>query len=174
MLTISKPLSAAQAQNYHKKEFTSKEQSYWGRGEQIPGAWHGRLAGHYGLSDTVGEEEFARLSQGQHPLTGEQLVRHRASYQYERADGTTVTSATHRAGWDATFSAPKSVSLRRWSEAMNESGKRIVRVFAPPSTSLNAMLKPAWVAIIPPEQPVSLSLPPSSTTRPDPSTAMPH
>jgi len=111
MLTISKPLSAAQAQNYHKKEFTSKEQSYWGRGEQIPGAWHGRLAGHYGLSDTVGEEEFARLSQGQHPLTGEQLVRHRASYQYERADGTTVTSATHRAGWDATFSAPKSVSL---------------------------------------------------------------
>lgn len=111
MLTISKPLTAAQAQNYHKKEFTSKEQSYWGRDAQIPGTWHGQLAGQYGLSATVGEEEFARLSQGQHPLTGEQLVRHRNSYTYERADGTTVTSATHRAGWDATFSAPKSVSL---------------------------------------------------------------
>lgn len=73
MLTISKPLTAAQAQNYHKKEFTAKEQNYWGRGEQIPGTWQGRLAGQYGLPERVGEEEFARLSQGQHPLTGEQL-----------------------------------------------------------------------------------------------------
>lgn len=87
MLTISKPLTAGQAQNYHKKEFTAKEQSYWSRDEHIPGAWQGRLAGHYGLCGAVGEEEFRRLSQGQHPLTGEQLVRHRASYQYERADG---------------------------------------------------------------------------------------
>ena len=91
MLTISKPLTAAQAQNYHKKEFTAKEQNYWGHGEQTPGTWQGRLAGQYGLPERVGEEEFARLSQGQHPLTGEQLVRHHASYQYERADGTTVT-----------------------------------------------------------------------------------
>ena len=29
MLTISKPLSAGQAQTYHQKEFTSKEQNYW-------------------------------------------------------------------------------------------------------------------------------------------------
>ncbi len=29
MLTISKPLSAGQAQNYHAKEFTAKEQNYW-------------------------------------------------------------------------------------------------------------------------------------------------
>ena len=29
MLTISKPLSAGQAQTYHAKEFTSKEQNYW-------------------------------------------------------------------------------------------------------------------------------------------------
>ena len=31
--------------------------------------------------------------------------------EYQTADGKTVTSVEHRAGWDATFSAPKSVSL---------------------------------------------------------------
>jgi conjugative relaxase-like TrwC/TraI family protein len=111
MLNLSKPLTAAQAQNYHRHEFTSKEQSYWGQGGEIVGTWQGRLASHYGLGERVGAEEFARLSQGQHPQTGEQLVRHRASYQYQRADGKKVTSTAHLAGWDATFSAPKSVSL---------------------------------------------------------------
>src|SRR5262252_3853498 len=111
MLNLSKPLTAAQAQKYHQHEFTSKEQSYWGQGGEILGTWQGRLASHYGLGEMVGAEEFARLSQGQHPQTGEQLVRHRASYQYQRADGKKVTSAAHLAGWDATFSAPKSVSL---------------------------------------------------------------
>ena len=32
MLTISKPLSASQAQTYHAKEFTSAEQNYWKQG----------------------------------------------------------------------------------------------------------------------------------------------
>jgi conjugative relaxase-like TrwC/TraI family protein len=110
VLTISKPLSATQAQTYHRKEFTAKEQNYWSRGE-IAGEWQGRLAGQFGLAGTVSAEEFARLSQGQHPQTAEQLVRQRASYQYTDADGKTVKTMEHRAGWDATFSAPKSVSL---------------------------------------------------------------
>src|SRR5271165_2330008 len=111
MLTISKPLTAGQAQSYHKKEFTSKEQSYWARGQEVQGEWQGRLAEKYGLTGAVGNEEFARLSSGQQPLTGEQVVRHRSSHQYEGTDGKTITTAEHRAGWDATFSAPKSVSL---------------------------------------------------------------
>ena len=60
---------------------------------------------------TVSAEDFAKLSQGQHPQTGEQLVRQRASYEYQDADGKTIRTMEHRAGWDATFSAPKSVSL---------------------------------------------------------------
>jgi conjugative relaxase-like TrwC/TraI family protein len=111
MLTISKPLTAGQAQTYHKKEFTSKEQSYWARGQEVQGEWQGRLAEKYGLVGSVGDEEFARLSNGQSPSTGEQLVRHRSSHQYEGVGGKTITTAEHRAGWDATFSAPKSVSL---------------------------------------------------------------
>jgi conjugative relaxase-like TrwC/TraI family protein len=111
MLTISKPLSAGQAQNYHQKEFTAKEQNYWSQSGVIAGEWQGRLAAQLGLAGAVSAEDFAKLSQGLHPATGEQLVRQRASYEYQDAEGKSVKTMEHRAGWDATFSAPKSVSL---------------------------------------------------------------
>jgi len=111
MLTISKPLSASQAQTYHAKEFTAPEQNYWKQGDTIQGEWQGKLADRFGLEGAVGAEEFARLSEGQHPQTGEQLVRHRKVQEYESETGKTVAPVEHRAGWDATFSAPKSVSL---------------------------------------------------------------
>jgi len=111
MLTISSPLSASQAQTYHAKEFTAKEQNYWSQEQTVTGEWQGRLAEKFGLAGGVGAEEFARLSQGQHPSTGEQLVQRRAAHQYKDEHGKTVTSMEHRAGWDATFSAPKSISL---------------------------------------------------------------
>jgi conjugative relaxase-like TrwC/TraI family protein len=111
MLTISKPLSASQAQAYHAKEFTSAEQNYWKQSDRALGEWHGKLADKFGLAGGVDEEHFARLADGQHPITGEQLVQHRIVQQYEGADGKAVAPIEHRAGWDATFSAPKSVSL---------------------------------------------------------------
>ena len=111
MLTISKPLSASQAQTYHAKEFTSAEQNYWKKDDRTLGEWHGKLAEKFDLAGGVSEEHFARLADGQHPHTAEQLVRHRVVQEYEGADGKTVTPVEHRAGWDATFSAPKSVSL---------------------------------------------------------------
>jgi conjugative relaxase-like TrwC/TraI family protein len=111
MLTISKPLSAGQAQSYHKNEFVSEQQSYWSRGNAVQGEWQGCLAAKYGLSGVVSDEAFSRLSQGEHPQTGEQLVRHRLAHDYKDGNGKAVTAMEHRAGWDATFSAPKSVSL---------------------------------------------------------------
>jgi conjugative relaxase-like TrwC/TraI family protein len=111
MLTISKPLSASQAQTYHEKEFTAAEQNYWKQADTIQGEWHGKLAERFGLAGAVGAEEFARLSEGQNPVTGEQLVRHRKVQEYKTEDGKTVAPVEHRAGWDATLSAPKSVSL---------------------------------------------------------------
>src|ERR1022692_4303192 len=111
MLTISKPLSASQSQTYHVREFASQSQNYWSRDQQGHSEWQGRLAEQWGLQGGVGSEHFARLSEGQHPHTEEQLVRHQVSRTYEGKFGREVTSAEHRAGWDATFSAPKSVSL---------------------------------------------------------------
>jgi conjugative relaxase-like TrwC/TraI family protein len=111
MLTISKPLSSTQAQTYHAKEFTAAEQNYWKQDDTIQGEWRGKLAEEFGLSGAVGALEFSRLAEGQHPATGEQLVRHRVVHEYKTEDGRTITPVEHRAGWDATFSAPKSVSL---------------------------------------------------------------
>ncbi len=131
MLTISKPLSAGQAQSYHQKEFTAKEQNYWSQRGVIAGEWQGRLAGQLGLAGTVSAEDFAKLGQGQHPQTGEQLVRQRASYEYQDADGKTIKTMEHRAGWDATFSAPKSVSLTALvggDERVREAHRESVRV----------------------------------------------
>ena len=111
MLTISKPLSASQARTYHEREFASEKQNYWSRDQQGHSEWHGKLAEQWKLAGTVESEHFARLSEGQHPHTADQLVRHQVSRTYEGKFGKEVISAEHRAGWDATFSAPKSVSL---------------------------------------------------------------
>jgi conjugative relaxase-like TrwC/TraI family protein len=111
MLTISKPLSAGQARTYHEREFASEAQNYWSRDQQGHSEWQGKLAEQWGLQGEVGSEHFARLTEGQHPLTETQLVRHQVSRTYEGKNGKEVTSVEHRAGWDATFSAPKSVSL---------------------------------------------------------------
>jgi conjugative relaxase-like TrwC/TraI family protein len=131
MLTISKPLSAGQAQTYHQAEFTAMEQNYWSQRGVIAGEWQGRLVEQFGLAGTVSAEDFAKLSQGQHPQTGEQLVRQRASYEYQDADGKTIKTMEHRAGWDATFSAPKSVSLTALvggDERVREAHRDSVRV----------------------------------------------
>jgi len=111
MVTISKPLSASQAQTYHRSEFTSAEQNYYTQSKKVPGEWQGKLAAQWGLTGKVTEEQFARLANGRHPETSELLIRHRDSFEYKNERGETVKTMEHRAGWDATFSAPKSVSL---------------------------------------------------------------
>jgi hypothetical protein len=90
MLSISQPLSAGQARTYHAREFTSNEQNYWSRDQQGHSEWQGRLAGEWGLSGAVGAEHFARLSEGQHPQTEAQLVRHQTAKTYDGQFGREV------------------------------------------------------------------------------------
>jgi conjugative relaxase-like TrwC/TraI family protein len=111
MLTISKPLSAGQARRYHAEEFQNARENYYTERDQIRGVWYGQLANRWGLAGEVHEDQFQRVSQGQHPITGEQLVRHQTAHETRNARGDTVMTMEHRAGWDATFSAPKSVSI---------------------------------------------------------------
>src|ERR1700720_4693195 len=108
MLTISKPLSAAQVKAYHAEEFSNARTNYYTAGDQIRGQWHGQLARQWGLSEDVREEHLQRLADGQHPITGEPLVRHQTARAYTNERGASVKTMAHRAGWDATFSAPKS------------------------------------------------------------------
>ncbi len=111
MLTISKSLSASQAQTYHKQDFVSESQSYYRQGNAVKGEWQGQLAARVGLSGAVSPLDFQRLSEGLHPETEQPMVRSRVALEYKNGDGETIKAVEHRAGWDATFSAPKSVSL---------------------------------------------------------------
>jgi len=144
MITMSKPISASQAREYHKEEFANARDNYYTEGERVRGEWQGQLAQHYGLHGEVGEEQFARLSEGQHPATGEQLVRHQTAREYVNEQGQTMRTMEHRAGWDATFSAPKSVSLTALvggDDRVKEAHRESVRV------ALNEMEKYAQARI---------------------------
>ena len=111
MLTLSKALAAGQAKDYFQAEYTNTQESYYSEGETVKGKWFGKQAETWNLHGDVEQEHFDLLCEGQHPHTGDQLVRHVARQKYENAYGETIETSEHRAGWDATFSAPKSVSL---------------------------------------------------------------
>jgi conjugative relaxase-like TrwC/TraI family protein len=111
MMSMPKALAAGQAQTYHQLDYTAPSQSYYKQGDEVKGEWQGRLAPSFGISGEVTAQEFARLTEGQHPQTEAQMVRHREAVEYKNADGKTVKAVEHRAAWDATFSASKSVSL---------------------------------------------------------------
>jgi conjugative relaxase-like TrwC/TraI family protein len=111
MLTISKALNASQAGRYHIKDFVSETQSYYAKDDALVGEWQGGLADRLGLSGAVSKADFMALANGQNPQTGEQMVKHRIASEQTNSDGSFTKTVEHRAGWDATFSAPKSVSL---------------------------------------------------------------
>src|SRR5829696_4769472 len=72
----------------------SGAEDYYVGGSEAAGEWHGRGAAALGLSGTVGGEQLHRMLAGNAPLTGAQL----------RRSGSV-------AGFDVTFSAPKSASI---------------------------------------------------------------
>jgi conjugative relaxase-like TrwC/TraI family protein len=111
MLTISKPLSAGQAKDYYQAEYTNTQESYYTEDENVKGKWFGNQANAWGLEGEVEQQPFERLCEGQDPRSGLQLIRHVPAKEYENAYGEIIETSEHRAGWDATFSAPKSVSL---------------------------------------------------------------
>ena len=111
MLRISNPLTAKQLVAYHQQEYSNSAENYYSAGADIKGQWRGALAASFGLSGDVNLEQMARLAEGKHPITGEQLIRIQASGSYVDEAGKRIDPMLHRAGWDATFSAPKSVSL---------------------------------------------------------------
>ena len=103
MITLSKALAARQAKDYFQAEYTNTQESYYNEGETVKGKWFGKQADAWNLHGDVEKEHFDLLCEGQHPLTGDQLVRHVTRQKYENRYGETVESSEHRAGWDATF-----------------------------------------------------------------------
>lgn len=133
MVNISKPLTTGKAQEYYKSEYANSENAYYTQGGQLQGEWHGVLAAEMGLSGTVGEREYDRLVLGQDPHSGAQLIEHRDTMRTQAG-----AELGHRAGWDLTFQAPKTISLTALvggDERVREAHRAAVR------TALNEMEK---------------------------------
>ncbi len=86
------------------------QDDYFHKGGEPPGVWHGEGAKELGLSGTVDKTEFLKLCDG-FALDGEPFTQN-------------AGKENHRAGWDLTFSAPKSVSVL-WSQADEETRHKI-------------------------------------------------
>ena len=111
MMTMSRAISAGQASNYYKQEFTNSQDNYYREAGEVQGRWCGTLAEEWNLKGEVTSEQYDRLAAGQDPHTGEQLIRVVSARETVNAFGEEITTSEHRAAWDATFSAPKSASL---------------------------------------------------------------
>jgi conjugative relaxase-like TrwC/TraI family protein len=111
MMTMSRAISAGQALDYYQQEFTNSKDNYYSEAGEVKGRWSGRLADKWELKGEVTSEQYERLVAGQDPRTGEQLVHSVKARETINEFGEKVVTSEHRAGWDATISAPKSVSL---------------------------------------------------------------
>jgi conjugative relaxase-like TrwC/TraI family protein len=87
--------AARSPQYYEQREFARED--YYAEHEQSPGEWIGRGAALLGLAGGPGEEGLSELLAGRHPLTGAPLAPDRPP--------------PRNAGFDLTFTAPKSVSV---------------------------------------------------------------
>ncbi|MGH7925777.1 MAG: MobF family relaxase, partial [Candidatus Binatus sp.] len=91
-------LTAAQAETYYEEKYSQDD--YYSEEQRGVGEWFGRGAKQLGLSGDVASEDFRSVLRGLRPASREELV-HKANGYEDR-----------RAGWDATFNAPKSVSIQ--------------------------------------------------------------
>ena len=77
-------------------------EDYYTQGGEPPGKWRGQAAALLGLEGHIERQDLRSLLSGYHHSTEKALI--------QRA------GPNHRAGWDLTFSAPKSVSIL-WSQS---------------------------------------------------------
>jgi conjugative relaxase-like TrwC/TraI family protein len=115
MMTMSRAISSGQALDYYRQEFTNSKDNYYSEAGEVKGRWSGGLADEWELKGEVLAEQYERLVGGQDPHTGEQLVQAVKARETVNNFGEEMITSEHRSGWDATISAPKSVSLAfRW------------------------------------------------------------
>lgn len=82
---------------------------------EVAGVWTGKQADAFGLAGDVTHEDLLALLEGRDPVSGTQLGRRFADREMKNSDR--VEKAV--AGFDATFSAPKSISVL-WALTQDE------------------------------------------------------
>lgn len=83
---------------------------YYSESEKVVGEWIGTGARLLKLGAIVGQEEFLKLCENQHPQTGERLTQ-RLNHSRRNVNGNEAEVANRRVFFDFTFSPPKSVSI---------------------------------------------------------------
>jgi conjugative relaxase-like TrwC/TraI family protein len=96
-VTLSIGKLTAGREDYYLGALSADRDEYYLNPTEIPGVWHGVLAGRLGLSGRVDPDAFRAVLAARHPGTSDPLV-----------GGLREGRVT---GFDLTFSAPKSVSL---------------------------------------------------------------
>ncbi len=97
VLSIGKLAGSPEAGRYYTDAVAKGREDYYQGGGEAPGAWHGHGAQQLGLGGRVEDEPFTAVLAGHRPDDGGKL---RSS-----------TGPSRLAGFDLTFSAPKSVSI---------------------------------------------------------------
>jgi conjugative relaxase-like TrwC/TraI family protein len=105
VVTAKTQYSLTNAKGYFEEHLCVGD--YYDEGQRVSGEWFGLGAQRLGLSGKVRAEEFLRLCENQHPVTGEKLTQR---LKTTRRDGDDI-AANRRIFYDFTFSPPKSVSL---------------------------------------------------------------
>src|SRR5580693_1834591 len=95
MLRVTESKNAEAAKQYFGKSMVRSD--YYSEGQEVAGLWGGKGAQRLGLSGQVDQQSYFALCDNLDPKTGETL--------------TVRQKANRRAGYDFTFSAPKSVSV---------------------------------------------------------------
>ncbi len=108
MLSISKPLIGDGAGLYY---VNLGREDYYLEGGEPPGKWVGGGAEFLGLEGKVNDKQFMVLFRGGDPFTLEKLTKN-------------AGEEGRRAGWDLTFSSPKSVSAL-WAVADQDTRRTI-------------------------------------------------
>jgi conjugative relaxase-like TrwC/TraI family protein len=85
-------------------------EDYYTKPGEAPGEWIGELAKDLGLEGRIDRDEYAAALAGQHPETGEELVRRPKPRSFTDAVGR-ERHVEPVLGYDVRFAAPKSVSL---------------------------------------------------------------
>ena len=125
MLRVTQSVSAKGATRYFDEALARGD--YYSEQDRSIGTWGGKAAERLGFSDQVQREDFIALASNMDPGSGERL--------------TLRTKNNRTAGYDFTFSVPKSVSLFLAVEPENEVREMVLEAFRATMADVEAEMK---------------------------------
>lgn len=125
MLRINQSVSAKGALRYFDEALARGD--YYSKNECSIGAWGGEAVEMLGLGGSMQRQDFAKLTANIHPGTGGNL--------------TPRTKENRTAGYDFTFSVPKSISLFLALELNSEVHEMVMESFRETMSAIEAEMK---------------------------------